>query len=169
MERETGFAGQRSWPSACGCVAANRRPSAWETEPRVRSDAYLQLLPCRELQIAAKSGICDGSRLYPAPGFRGREGRWSPRFLYSLPERPPIPRSHSGSLRAAALHRILPIRRVLESLTRLARFRELDPSRFRCRPSRSPPNLGPATNKRGPRSRDGSERWRARTVPPACP
>ena len=30
MERETGFAGQPCWPSACDCVAANRRPSAWE-------------------------------------------------------------------------------------------------------------------------------------------
>ena len=35
MERETGFAGQRSWPCACDCVAANRRPSAWEAETGV--------------------------------------------------------------------------------------------------------------------------------------
>ena len=96
MERETGFAGQRSWPCACDCVAANRRPSAWETEPRVRSDAYLQLLPCRGLQGAAQSGICDGSRLYPAPGFRGRGGRWSPRLLYSPPKRPPPPYLAAG-------------------------------------------------------------------------
>ena len=33
LERETGFAGQPSWPSARDCVAANRRPSAWEAAP----------------------------------------------------------------------------------------------------------------------------------------
>ena len=42
LERETGLAGQRSWPSACDCVAANRRPSAWETDPTARSNAYLR-------------------------------------------------------------------------------------------------------------------------------
>jgi len=37
LERETGFAGQPSWPSARDCVAANRRPLAWEGDPRARS------------------------------------------------------------------------------------------------------------------------------------
>ena len=78
MERETGFAGQRSWPCACDCVAANRRPSAWETEPRVRSDAYLQLLPCRGLQGAAQSGTGDVARRHTAPNVSAsKETKWT--------------------------------------------------------------------------------------------
>ncbi len=42
LERETGIAGQPSWPSARDCVAANRRPSAWEDDPSASNDAYLR-------------------------------------------------------------------------------------------------------------------------------
>ena len=78
MERETGSAGQRSWPCACDCVAANRRPSAWETEPRVRSNAYLQLLRCMRLQGAAQSGTGDVARRHTAPNVSAsKETKWT--------------------------------------------------------------------------------------------
>jgi hypothetical protein len=43
------------------------RPSGSKTDPNERSDAYLHLLLCEQLQGAARGGIGDGSRLYPAP------------------------------------------------------------------------------------------------------
>ena len=45
--------GQKSWPSARDCVAANRRPSAWEDDPRPSSSKGLRSVACRERQQAA--------------------------------------------------------------------------------------------------------------------
>ena len=42
LERETGFAGQPCWPSACDGVAANRRPSAWQETPNPRKISSLR-------------------------------------------------------------------------------------------------------------------------------
>ena len=60
---------------AGACPAAHTRrlliarssPPRWQRGGGVRSNAYLQLLLCEQRQGAAHSGICDGSRLYPAP------------------------------------------------------------------------------------------------------
>jgi len=54
MERETGIARQPCWPSACDCVAANRRPSAWEENPNPRKISRLRSTHRR---AAARSGI----------------------------------------------------------------------------------------------------------------
>ena len=46
---------------------SNRRPPRWQRGGGARSNAYLQLLPCKQLQGAAHGCTGDGSRLYPAP------------------------------------------------------------------------------------------------------
>ena len=56
LERETGFAGQPSWPSARDCVAANRRPSAWETVARSVSGRLSMYQVLGEKELLAGRG-----------------------------------------------------------------------------------------------------------------
>ena len=64
----------------------------------VRDNTGLQLLACKRLQKPEQSSSCDGSRLHPAPEFRGREDPRCPKVPRSPRERLPAPLIHHGSL-----------------------------------------------------------------------
>jgi len=53
-----------SWSGKRG---SNPRPSAWESNTRVRGDARLRLVYCEGMLGAAPGCTRGGSRLYPAP------------------------------------------------------------------------------------------------------
>jgi hypothetical protein len=80
LEHETGLAGGlRPLALAERSSAANRRPPRWQRGGTARNNAYLQLLLCKQRQGAAHSGICDDSRLYPAPSWDENPGElWGP-------------------------------------------------------------------------------------------